>query len=74
MLLSEMTEGQKGVIARVGGAGAFRMRLLEMGFLKGASLTLEKYAPLRDPLEVVLNGCHVSLRVDEAAQIVMEDP
>ncbi|SHK38353.1 ferrous iron transport protein A [Desulfatibacillum alkenivorans DSM 16219] len=73
MLLSEMKEGQEGVIAKVGGAGAFRRRLLEMGFLKGASLFVEKYAPLKDPLEVTLNGCHVSLRVEEAAHIVMED-
>ena len=74
MLLSEMSEGQTSVIVRVGGEGAFRRRLLEMGFLKGVELVVEKYAPLKDPLEVVLNGCHISLRVEEAAHIVMGKP
>lgn len=73
MLLSEMSQGRSGVIVRVGGAGAFRRRLMEMGFLKGAELVVEKYAPLKDPLEVVLNGCHISLRVEEATHIEMEE-
>ena len=73
MLLSEMSQGHSGVIVRVGGHGAFRRRLMEMGFLKGARLVVEKYAPLKDPLEVVLNGCHVSLRVEEATHIEMEE-
>lgn len=73
MLLSEMREGQAGTIAKVAGAGAIRRRLLEMGFLKGKSLKVEKYAPLKDPLEVVLEGCHVSLRVEEARNITMLD-
>jgi Fe2+ transport system protein FeoA len=43
-----------------------------MGFIKGAEVLVEKYAPLRDPIELVLKGYHVSLRVEEAAQIMME--
>lgn len=72
MLLSEMREGQSGTIIKVAGSGAIRRRLLEMGFLKGKILTVEKYAPLKDPLEVVLSGYHVSLRVEEARNITME--
>jgi Fe2+ transport system protein FeoA len=70
--LSEFKEGERGVIARVNGRGRFRKRLQEMGFIKGAEVFVEKYAPLRDPMELVLKGYHVSLRVEEAAQIMME--
>lgn len=70
--LSEFKEGERGVIARVNGRGRFRKRLQEMGFIKGAEVFVEKYAPLRDPMELVLKGYHVSLRVEEASQIMME--
>ncbi len=72
MLLSEMKEGQSAIIVRVGGNGALRRRILEMGILKGTEIYVEKYAPLRDPLELIVKGFHVSLRVEEAAQITVE--
>jgi Fur family ferric uptake transcriptional regulator len=68
-----MEEGQTGVITRVGGDGSFRRRLLEMGFIKGSEIYVEKYAPLKDPIELVIKGYHVSLRVEEAAQITVEN-
>jgi Fur family ferric uptake transcriptional regulator len=43
-----------------------------MGFIRGSEVFVEKYAPLRDPIELVIKGYHVSLRVEEAAQIMME--
>lgn len=70
--LSEFKQGERGVIARVNGRGRFRKRLQEMGFIKGAEVFVVKYAPLRDPMELVLKGYHVSLRVEEAAQIMMD--
>jgi Fe2+ transport system protein FeoA len=70
--LSEFKEGERGLIVGVKGRGNFRKRLQEMGFIKGAEVLVEKYAPLRDPMELVLKGYHVSLRVEEAAQIMME--
>jgi Fe2+ transport system protein FeoA len=74
MLLSEMKEGQTGVINRVGGNdGALRRRILEMGILKGSEVYIEKYAPLKDPLEMIVKGYHLSLRVEEAAQITVDD-
>jgi Fe2+ transport system protein FeoA len=60
-------------VVRVGGAGPFRRRLLEMGFLVGTEIRVEKYAPLKDPIELILKGYHVSLRVEEAANIAVED-
>ena len=70
--LSEFREGERGVIAKLSGKGKFRKRLQEMGFIKGSEIFVEKYAPLRDPIELVIKGYHVSLRVAEAAQIMME--
>lgn len=73
MDLSELKEGQTATVARVGGDGPFRRRLLEMGFLRGTDVYVEKYAPLRDPIELILKGYHVSLRMNEAARIQVEN-
>ena len=69
MLLSELKEGQTATIERIGGNGALRRRILEMGIVKGTDVYVEKYAPLKDPLELIVKGYHVSLRVEEAAKI-----
>ena len=72
MLLSEMKEGQTGIIVHVGGNGALRRRVLEMGLTKGTKIYVEKYAPLKDPLELIIKGYHISLRVEEAANITVD--
>ncbi len=73
MNLSELRQGQTATVARVDGDGPFRRRLLEMGFLRGTEIYIEKYAPLKDPIELILKGYHVSLRVDEAARVQVEN-
>ena len=73
MMLSEMREGGRATVARVGGNGILRRRLLEMGILKGTDVYVEKYAPLKDPMELVVKGYHISLRVEEAAHIAVEN-
>ena len=70
--LSELREGERGVIVKLNGSGTFRKRLQEMGFIKGSEIFVEKYAPLRDPIELVIKGYHVSLRVEEAAQVMVD--
>lgn len=72
MKLSELKEGQRANVVRVGGQGAFRQRLLEMGFLRGTEVYVEKYAPLKDPIELILKGYHVSLRVEEASRVEVQ--
>lgn len=72
MRLSEMREGQRATIVRIGGNGALRRRILEMGMIKGTEIRVEKYAPLKDPIEIVVKGAHLSLRVEEASQITVE--
>ena len=58
---------------KVGGTGPLRRRILEMGILKGTEIYIEKYAPLKDPVELIVKGYHVSLRVEEAAQISVSE-
>ena len=73
MLLSEMKEGQTARIDTVGGNNALRRRILEMGILKGTEIYIEKYAPLKDPLELIIKGCHISLRVEVASRITVDN-
>jgi Fe2+ transport system protein FeoA len=72
MLLSEIKEGQTARILRVGGSGALRRRIFEMGIVKGTEVHVDKYAPLKDPLEIIVMGYHLSLRVEEASQVTVE--
>ena len=72
MLLSEIKEGQTARIIRVGGSGALRRRIFEMGIVKGTQVCVDKYAPLKDPLEIIVMGYHLSLRVEEASQVTVE--
>lgn len=67
MLLSELKTGERAIIVKVRGYGAFRKRLNEMGFVKGKVVTSVKNAPLNDPIEYNIMGYEVSLRKAEAA-------
>lgn len=69
MQLSDVIQGQSAEIEKIGGSGPFRRRVLEMGLLKGVLVHVEKYAPLKDPMEIIVRGNHISLRVEEAAKI-----
>ena len=71
MQLSELREGQSADIEQVGGSGPFRRRVFELGILRGVRVYVEKYAPLKDPMEIIVKGNHISLRVDEAAKITV---
>jgi Fe2+ transport system protein FeoA len=72
--LSDYGPGQKGVIQAICGSPDFRLRLMEMGFVPGTEVKVIKYAPLTDPIEFVVKGYHLSLRRDEAAGILMDQP
>jgi Fur family transcriptional regulator, ferric uptake regulator len=73
MLLCDMQAGQEGTIVRVSGESKLRRRLLEMGINRGTHVYVEKYAPLKDPIELVVKGYHISLRVEEASHILVEN-
>jgi Fur family ferric uptake transcriptional regulator len=69
--LNELQTGERAIIERVQGRGRFRHRLMEMGFVPGAEILVQKYAPLKDPIEYVLKGYHVSLRHEEAEKVLV---
>ncbi|MCD8177134.1 MAG: ferrous iron transport protein B [Tannerellaceae bacterium] len=69
MKLSELHTGDKGVIVKVTGRGAFRKRIIEMGFIRGKVVEVIQNAPLKDPIHYKVMGYDVSLRNSEAALI-----
>lgn len=69
LLLSDLKEGESGIIAKIKGRGAFRRRIMEMGFVPGKQVIVVKHAPLLDPVEYNIMGYEVSLRKAEAAMI-----
>lgn len=72
-LLDNEPVGATVQVVRVMGDGAFRQRLLEMGFVRGAKVTVLKNAPLLDPVEYMIMGSHISLRHSEATQVEVTD-
>lgn len=70
--LSDLLPGEEAVILLVRAKGPIRRRLLEMGFIRGAHLRVEKLAPLGDPMELIIKGYHLSIRREEGECIVVE--
>ncbi|MEG1498659.1 MAG: ferrous iron transport protein B [Bacteroidales bacterium] len=69
MTLDQLTQGQKAVILKIKGRGAFRHRIIEMGFVKGQEVSVLRFAPMKDPVEFRILGSEISLRRSEAALI-----
>ncbi|MBQ7489534.1 MAG: ferrous iron transport protein B [Bacteroidales bacterium] len=67
--LNDMPAGMQCVIVKIGGHGGLRHRLMEMGFVKGETVTVIKASPLQDPVEYIVMDSHVSLRRSEADKI-----
>jgi Fe2+ transport system protein FeoA len=70
--LAILNPGDAARVVDVGGEGAFRRRLLDMGFTTGAVVRVIKRAPFGDPVEYCIGGTHVTLRQQEARQVVVE--
>ncbi len=69
MTLKDLPVGQSGLITAVGGEGVLRCRLLDMGLIPHTRVTVQKIAPMGDPMEIRLRGYELTLRLDDAAQI-----
>lgn len=69
MKLNELEIGQSAMIDTVGGEGALRQHFLDMGLIPGAEVTLIKYAPMGDPMELRIHGYELTIRLADAAQI-----
>jgi Fe2+ transport system protein FeoA len=70
--LSTLNPGDAAVVVDVQGKGAFRRRLLDMGFTRGVHVKVVKHAPLRNPTEYCIGGTHVTLREREARQVIVD--
>lgn len=69
MTLNELKVGESAVITAVGGESALRCRLLDMGLIPRTRVTLQKVAPMGDPIEIMVRGYELTLRVDDAKKI-----
>ena len=75
MTLKELAIGKSATIVSVGGEGALRQHFLDMGVIPGAEITVIKYAPMGDPIELLVHGYELTLRLDDASNIeVVEIP
>jgi ferrous iron transport protein B len=69
MNLKELSLGKSAVITKVGGEGALRQHFLDMGVIPGAEVTVVKYAPMGDPVELQIHGYELTLRLSDAEKI-----
>lgn len=74
MTLDKLPVGKKAVITKVGGEGALRMRLLDMGLIPKTEVTMVKIAPMGDPVEIRVRGYELTIRKEDAGFIeITED-
>jgi len=73
MTLKELNTGKSGKVLKVGGENVLRRRLLDMGITPGTLVSMKKAAPMGDPVEIILRGYVLSLRLDDAEKILIEE-
>ena len=74
MKLSELSIGKTATIQSVGGSGALRQHFLDMGLIQGTEVTVVKYAPMGDPIELRIHGYELTIRLEDARNIEMGEP
>lgn len=74
MRLSDLQTGDKAVVVKVLGYGAFRKRIIEMGFVRGQTVLVELNAPLKDPIKYKIMDYEISLRRSEASLVEVITP
>ena len=70
--LKDVAVGDKAIVKRLSGEGALKRRIMDMGVTKGVEVLVRRVAPLGDPIEVTVRGYELSLRKDEAANMIVE--
>ena len=73
MTLDKLAVGSSAVIRTVGGSGALRCRLLDMGLIPRTAVKLMKVAPMGDPIEIRVRGYELTLRVEDAMKIQVKE-
>ena len=72
MTLKELAVGESAVVVKVGSKGELRQHFLDMGLIPGVQVTLIKFAPMGDPMELMIHGYELTLRLSDAQQIEVE--
>jgi DtxR family Mn-dependent transcriptional regulator len=70
--VKDLKPGERGKVLSIKGKGNLKKRLLDMGMVPGAEIKLEKVAPLGDPIDILIKGYHLSLRKEEAKEILLK--
>ena len=73
MTIAELKIGHSGTISAVGGEGALRLRFLDMGLIPGTKVTLQKVAPMGDPIQIHLRGYELTIRLEDAGKITLRE-
>lgn len=73
MTLDQLGVGKTATIKSVGGKGALRLHFLDMGLIPRTKVTMRKIAPMGDPIEICIRGYELTLRVDDAKNIDIEE-
>ena len=74
MRLSELSIGDTATIQDIGGSGALRQHFLDMGLIQGTEVTVVKYAPMGDPIELRIHGYELTIRLEDADNIKISEP
>ena len=70
--LKDVAVGDSAIVKKLSGEGALKRRIMDMGVTKGVEVLVRRVAPLGEPIEVTVRGYELSLRKDEAANIIVE--
>ncbi len=73
MTLDHLPVGKRAVIKAVGGEGALRLRLLDMGLIPRTPVVVRKVAPMGDPIEIHIRGYELTIRKEDAAKIELSE-
>lgn len=73
MNINDLKIGQSGLISEVGGEGPLRLRFLDMGLIPGTKVTLQKIAPMGDPIQINLRGYELTIRREDAMKIGLRE-
>ena len=74
MRLNELAIGKTATILEVGGSGVLRQHFLDMGLIQGTEVTVVKYAPMGDPIELRIHGYELTIRLEDAKNIKISEP
>lgn len=74
MTIKDLPAGKSATILKVGGDGALRQHFLDMGLIQGAEVTVIKYAPIGDPVELRIHSYELTIRLSDAEQIEVSEP